>query len=412
MTTVLMNAGPWLPVPPDGYGGIENVIAALVPELRSLGVRVLLATVARSTLAADERLTPFPDGQFQALQRPYNQVSGVAHAHLNAVVRALRDRDDIDLVHDHVEVVGLSVLSAAVLAPTAPPVLHTLHWDLRKHADFYSGLDAGPRVRVNGVSASQLHRAPEALRRHSLGHVHLATPLAVDAHRRPAVQKAGHGVVMGRITPGKGQHLAARVAHECGFDLILAGPVGPYRQPAELAAAGDAAAANPDVRYWEDEVRPLVDGVRVRWIGTVSSQERNMLVASARVSLFPLQWEEPGGTAVVETLALGTPAVGLARGCLPELVEHGRTGWLAKSPDDLAAFVQAAVRIDPRECREQAARRFTPAVMAARYVELYEQAISGTGGSTETDPFDSGSTHAAPHPVTSASAVPTTPEES
>jgi glycosyltransferase involved in cell wall biosynthesis len=351
---------------------------------------VLLATVARSTLPVDERLTSFPDGQFDVLQRPYNQVSGVAHAHLHAVVRTLRERDDIDLVHDHVEVVGLAVLSAAALAPTAPPVLHTLHWDLRKHADFYSGLDAGPRIRVNGVSASQLNRAPEALRRHSLGHVHLATPLAMGADRRPLVEKAGHAVVIGRITPGKGQHLAARLAHECGFDLILAGPVGPYRQPMDLMAAGGAAAANPDVRYWEDDVRPLVDGIRVRWIGTVTGSERNSLVASARVSLFPLLWEEPGGTAVVETLALGTPAVGLSRGCLPELVEHGRTGWLAKSPDDLAALVQAAGRIDPQECREQATRRFTPAVMAARYADLYEQVISGAGGRAPADRSDPG----------------------
>jgi len=208
--------------------------------------------------------------------------------------------------------------------------------------------------------------------------VHLATPLAAGADRRPPAEKAGHAVVIGRITAGKGQHLAARLARECGFDLVLAGPVGPYRQPADLTAAGAAAAANPDVRYWEDEVRPLVDGDRVRWIGTVTGQERNSLVASARAALFPLQWEEPGGTAVVEALALGTPAVGLARGCLPELVEHGRTGWLAKSPDDLAALIHAAGRIDPRECREQAARRFTPAVMAARYADLYEQVISGS----------------------------------
>jgi glycosyltransferase involved in cell wall biosynthesis len=376
--TVLMNAGPWLPVPPDGYGGIENVVAALVPELRRRGIRVLLATVAQSTLPADERLTSFPGGQFEMLQHPYNQVSGVAHAHLHTVVRALRDRHDIDLVHDHVEVVGLAVLAAATLAPAIPPVLHTLHWDLGKHAAFYSGLDAGPRVRVNGVSASQLDRAPEALRRHSAGYVHLATPLAVGADRRRPAEKAGHAVVMGRITPGKGQHLAARLAHQEDFDLVLAGPVGPYRQPADLTAADAAAAANPDVRYWEDEVRPLVDGDRVRWIGTVTGHKRDSLVASARAALFPLQWEEPGGTAIVEALALGTPAVGLARGCLPELVEHGRTGWLAKSPDDLAALIHAAGRIDPRECREQAARRFTPAVMAARYADLYEQVISGS----------------------------------
>lgn len=378
--TVLMNAGPWLRVPPDGYGGIENVVATLVPELRDLGIRVILATVARSTLPADERLTTFPDERFEVLQRPYNQVSGVAHAHMHAVLRELRDRDDIDLVHDHLEVAGLAVLSAAALAPGIPPVLHTLHWDLARHADFYAGLDAGARVRVNGVSASQLRRAPDALRRHSLGHVHLATPLAVGADQRPPAEKGDYAVVMGRVTPGKGQHIAARLAHECGFDLVLAGPVGPYRQPADLAATDGAAGANPDVCYWENEVRPLVDGTRVRWIGTVGSLERNALVASARVSLFPLQWEEPGGTAVVETLALGTPVVGLSRGCLPELVEHGRTGWLATSQDDLAALVGVVGRIDARECCEQAARRFTPAVMAARYEQLYAQLISGASG--------------------------------
>ena len=81
--TVLVNAGPWLPVPPHGYGGIENVIATLVPELRRLGVRVVLATVGTSGLPVDERITVFPDGQFATLQRPYNQVMGLAQAHLH-----------------------------------------------------------------------------------------------------------------------------------------------------------------------------------------------------------------------------------------------------------------------------------------------------------------------------------------
>src|SRR4051812_42540472 len=160
--TVLVNAGPWLPVPPRGYGGIENIVAALVPELRRLGVRVVLASVAESTLAAEEHPSVFETGQFGALQRPYNQVAGNAPAHMHAVVRSLRDRDDIDLVHDHVEAVGLATMAA--LGPDAPPVLHTLHWDLAKHPALYGTFDGGDRVRVNGVSADQLTHAPAALR--------------------------------------------------------------------------------------------------------------------------------------------------------------------------------------------------------------------------------------------------------
>jgi glycosyltransferase involved in cell wall biosynthesis len=377
--TVLMNAGPWLSVPPPGYGGIENVIATLVPELRRLGVRVVLASVGSSTLPVDERLSVFADGQFPALQRPYNQVCGIAQAHLGGVVRALRERDDIDLVHDHVEAVGLATLAA--MGRDAPPVLHTLHWDLGKHPDLYGQLDGGDRVRVNGVSAAQLVRAPQALRAHAVGHVHLATPLAVGADRRPAVEKGEHLVILGRINPGKGQGVGARLAQQAGFPLVLAGPVGPYHRPEELAAAGDQARQNPDVCYWYEQVAPYVDGVTVRWVGTVAGQARDDLVASARASLFPLRWEEPGGTAVVESLALGTPVVATARGCLPELITHGRTGLLTDDEDELADLLVAATLIDPDECRQEAVRRFTPAVMAQRYVELYERVrqLAGAG---------------------------------
>jgi glycosyltransferase involved in cell wall biosynthesis len=364
---VLMNAGPWLPVPPRGYGGIENIIATLVPELRRLGVEIVLATVGDSELPVEERLAVHPTGRFELLQRPYNQVCGVVPAHQHAVTRRL-GRGDIDLVHDHVEAAGLSMLAG--LGPDAPPGLHTLHWDLRKHPELYGTFDGGPRVRVNGVSADQLTHAPEALRAHAVGHVHLATPLADGADRRPLPEKRPYAVVLGRITAGKGQDLAARLAHSAGFDLVLAGPVGPYQQPDDLAAADPQ---NPDVRFWREQVAPHVDGDRVRWVGTVAGVERDTLVASAAVALFPLRWNEPGGTAVVESLALGTPVVGIARGCLPELVEHGRTGLITTDEEELGDLVHAARAIDVRECRAEAARRFTPAVMAAAYVRLYER---------------------------------------
>ncbi|MEV6811569.1 glycosyltransferase [Micromonospora sp. NPDC051296] len=369
--TVLMNAGPWLSVPPSGYGGIENVVATLVPALRRLGVRVVLASVGSSTLPVDERISVFADGQFSALQRPYNQVCGISQAHLAGVVRELHARDDIDLVHDHVEAVGLATLTA--MGPDGPPVLHTLHWDLAKHPELYGSLDGGDRVRVNGVSAAQLARAPKALREHSVGHVHLATPLAIDAHRRPGVVKGAHVLVLGRITPGKGQDLAARLAQRVGFPLVLAGPVGPYHRPEDLAAAGHDARLNPDVRFFHDEVARYVDGDRVRWVGTVAGRDRDDLLAGARATLFPLRWEEPGGTAVVESLALGTPVVAIARGCLPELVEHGRTGLLTGDEEELGDLVLAADLVEPDECRREAAARFTPAVMARRYVALYDQ---------------------------------------
>ncbi|MDM4718867.1 glycosyltransferase [Micromonospora sp. WMMA1363] len=269
------------------------------------------------------------------------------------------------------EAVGLATLTA--LGPDAPPALHTLHWDLAKHPELYGTFDGGDRVRVNGVSAAQLTRAPRALREHSVGHVHLSTPLAVDAHRRPPAVKGDYAVVLGRITPGKGQDLGARVARRVGVPLVLAGPVGPYHRPVDLAAAGAEARRNPDVRFFLDRVAPHVDGDLVRWVGTVAGRERDDLVAGARAALFPLRWAEPGGTAVVESLALGTPVVSTARGCLPELVDHGRTGLLTADEDELADLLLAASLLDETECRREAADRFIPATMARRYLALYER---------------------------------------
>ncbi|GAA3744258.1 glycosyltransferase involved in cell wall biosynthesis [Spinactinospora alkalitolerans] len=386
--TVLVNAGPWLPVPPDGYGGIENVVAALVPELRARGVRVVLATTGSSTLPADEYLSVFPDGQYAHIQSPYNQVMGIAHAHVRAVLERLRRRGDVHLVHDHMEVVGPAVLTAA--GSDIPPVLHTLHWDLGKHPDFYAGFAGNGRVFVNGVSASQLERAPAALRAHSAGHAHLATPLAVDADRRGGPAKRPHFAAVGRITALKGTHIAARTCRRLGLPLVLAGPVNGIDSAEELervlADRGDPRHGAPDVRYYAEQVRPHVDGDLVRWVGTVAGAELEELLATARAALFPVQWAEPGGTAVVEALACGAPAVGFARGCLPELVRHGRTGLLARTEEEFEAALHRTAEIDPADCRKEAAARFTPAVMAERYLELYERVLSGAGGAAVPAP--------------------------
>jgi glycosyltransferase involved in cell wall biosynthesis len=374
--TVLMNAGPWLSVPPPGYGGIENIVATLVPELRRRGVRVVLASVADSSLGVDELLSVYDTGQFSHLQRPFNQVMGIAAAHLHRVVTELRGRDDVLLVHDHQEAFGLTVLNA--LGAAMPPVLHTLHWDLRKHPELYSNVDGAGTTWVNGVSFSQMTTAPPALRALSVGHVHLATPLAVNADLRPAAAKAGHLVVLGRITPYKGQHVAAQLAHRLGRDLVLAGPVGPHHRPSDLT---DADNSNPDVRYWREHVEPLVDGNRVRWVGTVHGDERDTLLATADAALFPIDWEEPGGTAVVESLALGTAVIGYQRGCLPELVEHGRTGLLVTpgDQDELADAITKASTINPQHCRREATRRFTPGRMADQYLKLYDRVLDRSG---------------------------------
>jgi glycosyltransferase involved in cell wall biosynthesis len=362
-----MDAGPWLPVPPAGYGGIENVVAALVPELRARGARVVLVAAPGSALEVDRLVTPLREPAFAEIAAPYNRTVGIAHAHLAGVLRTLAE-EPVDVVHDHVEVVGPSVLAAAGAA--VPPTLHTLHWDLGKHPDLYGAFDGGGRVWCNALSARQLARAPAALRAHVLATV----PLGIDVHAVPfRADKGERALCLARICHLKGQDVAARAALRAGVPLDLAGPVGPARDARELAALGDA--QHPDVAFHRAQVEPLLDGERVRWLGTLEGEEKLRVLGEARALLVPARWEEPGATAVVEALACGTPVVGLRRGALPELVDHGVTGWLADEEDELAALLRRVGELDPAACRAAAEERLTAGRMAERYLDLYEEVV-------------------------------------
>ena len=375
-----MDAGPWLPVPPAGYGGLENVVATLTTELRRRGHTVVLATVGESTLPADGHVSAFERGRFDRLAAPYSEVTGIAHTHELAVVDAIRRHAaagaPFDLVHSHLEVVGPAVLG--VLEPTAPPVLHTLHWDVRRNAAFYAAFDGRDRVFFAGVSDDQIARAPDALRRQTLGTVPLAVPVP-EATPLPNDARDDFVLVLSRICEPKGTDIALRACRAAGLPLVLAGPVGgcPDRTALDAALADPASAVRnyPDVRWFLEHVAPLLDGERARWIGSVAGAAKADLLRRARAVLFPIRWAEPGGTAVCEALAAGTPVVAMALGCLPSLVEDGVTGYLAVDEAGFTEVLDRLDEVDPDTCADEARRRFAPGVMAAGYESLYAEVL-------------------------------------
>jgi glycosyltransferase involved in cell wall biosynthesis len=397
--TVLVNAGPWLSVPPHGYGGLENVVATLVPELRRRGIRIVLATIGESRLAVDEMLTTFPEARFADLTRPYNTVAAVAHAHMALVIERLR-AGDIDLVHDNLEVVGPAMLAA--LPHDLPPALHTLHWDPARAYDFYTVYDGRGRVFVNAVSDAQLSRAPAQLQAQALSSVPLAAPIP-DTPPLPMDAREPYVLVLGRISPLKGQHLAVHACHKAGVPLILAGPVATARTPDELSTglSDGTLSRNTDLTYWLDGVAPYVDGKHVRWIGAVGGDEKQQLLAEARALLMPVQWEEPGATVVAEAFAVGTPVVGTARGCLPSLIDDGVTGRLVSAVDpvetaaQLAAALDEVPKLDPEACRRTAQERLSPARMADNYLRHYHEVLRRTGRQVYESRYEHGPNNSA-----------------
>jgi glycosyltransferase involved in cell wall biosynthesis len=376
--TVLINAGPWLPVPPRGYGGIEHVVACLVPELRRRGYHVVLATVAQSAIEVDEKLWVCREGQFDRLGAPYGQVMGLVHAHMQRVLERIAAAPAIDLVHDHLEVVGPSML--ALLGDAGPPVLQTLHWDLRKHVEFYQHFDGRGRIFFNGVSDQQLDDAPANLRAQALGVV----PLAVKPDDyRFCPTKQPYFLTLGRFAHIKGQDLAARSCKELGLELRMAGPVAavpdPERLLAELADHHSPLWGSADLRYYLQEVRPYEDDERIRWTGSVEGQAKQALIGGARALLAPVRWNEPGATAAIESLACGTPVIAMRRGAFATIVEHGVTGFLADDERQFADYLPRAAEIDPAACRRSVERHFSAAAMGAAYANLYDRLIGLAG---------------------------------
>jgi glycosyltransferase involved in cell wall biosynthesis len=161
----------------------------------------------------------------------------------------------------------------------------------------------------------------------------------------------------GRIHPDKGAAEAIAAAHQAGRRLVMAGIV-------------------QDQDYHADHVVPALDGRRVDYLGPVGGDLRTKTLGSARALLHLINFEEPFGLSVVEALACGTPVIATRRGSMPELIEHGVTGFLVDSVDEAVEAIGRIGEIDRAACRASVAARFTVDRMADRYWELYRSLLA------------------------------------
>src|SRR5919198_750676 len=164
--------------------------------------------------------------------------------------------------------------------------------------------------------------------------------------------------LIGRTRPDKGAHRAIAVAMETGLPLKIAGK---RQDPKEFT-------------YFHELVEPhLVDGIE--YLGEVSHGEKVELLQNARATLFPIEWEEPFGLVMIESMACGTPVIATRRGAVPEVIEQGRSGIIVDDYRIMPLALEEADRIDPMECRRYVEERFAPERMVADYVKAYRRAI-------------------------------------
>jgi len=185
----------------------------------------------------------------------------------------------------------------------------------------------------------------------------------IDVARVPFSATPGEYLAtVGRLVPHKGADRAIAIAERAGLPLVIVGDVTPYLAESEP--------------FYEDHIRPKVDGVRVRHFARLGNDEVLALLAGARAFLFPISWEEPFGLVVAEALAGGTPVIATPRGSLPELVDHGVTGFLGGTDDELAAFVGRVAELDRSACRRAAEERFSADRMVSDYEAFYKKILA------------------------------------
>jgi len=329
-------------VPPRLYGGTERVVSWLADELVQRGHEVTLFASGDSRTHA-RLVSAWP----RALRLDPAQPDPFA-LHTLELAQAFSRADDFDVVHCHVD-----YLAFPYGRLVSTPVVHTLHGrlDLRPLIHVLTELREVPLV-----SISDSQREPLAgLDLNWDATVHHGLPMQ-DV---PAVTTASDGrylVFLGRMSAEKRPDLAIAVAKRAGLPLIMAAKVD-----------------RPDREYFEREIRPQLGHPLIEYIGEVSDAEKWRLLGDALALLFPIDWPEPFGLAMIEALACGTPVVARPCGAVPEIVRDGEVGFLADTVDELVAAVKRVDVIDRARCRRWAEAQFSVGVMADHYESVYRR---------------------------------------
>jgi glycosyltransferase involved in cell wall biosynthesis len=330
----------WFSVPPKGYGGIEWVVALLADGLVDAGHDVTLFASGDSSTKA--KLS-------YVYEHAPSALIGRSLPELHHALACYARQDEFDVVNDH------SGLPAAALGGAlSTPAVHTVHGPLDAEGGVIYDLVAGvaPTVRLISISLNQRKAHPDLP---WLANI----PNALDFSLYPVKPHPGEYLLfLGRLSPDKGCHRAIAVARETGLPLKIAGK---KREPKER-------------EYFDQLVGPhLGDGIE--YLGEVTHGQKVELLQDARATLFPIEWEEPFGLVMIESMACGTPVIATRWGAVPEVIEHGRSGIIVDDYRQMAAALEDADGLDPLECRRYVEERFAPERMVADYVAAYWLAI-------------------------------------
>jgi glycosyltransferase involved in cell wall biosynthesis len=326
--------------PPQLYGGTERVVSYLTEELVRQGHEVTLFasgdSETRATLEAPcERALRLDANCRDPL--PYHFIS---------LYRLARSAGAFDIIHFHTD-----YLHFALFAPHWHKTLTTLHGrlDLPDLPPIFREFAMLPLASISNAQRAPLSWA------NWYGTVYHGLPK--DLYHCDNGD-SGYLAFIGRICPEKRPDWAIEIAHRVGLQLIIAAKVD-----------------RVDQAYYETRIEPLLKHPRIEFIGEIGEKDKGAFLGGALALLFPVDWPEPFGLVMIEAMATGTPVIAFGRGSVPEIIDHGVTGFVVDGVEEAAAAVPLAATLDRAAIRRRFEERFTVERMASDYLALYEAII-------------------------------------
>jgi glycosyltransferase involved in cell wall biosynthesis len=328
-------------VPPKFYGGTERVVAYLTDALVELGHEVTLFATGDSNTKAN--LVPIWP---RALRLDPHVRDPLAPIFMELETVARRGQE-FDLIHAHLDYCGFPLLRRLDVASVT-----TLHGrlDLPELPPLYRLYGDMPVV---SISDSQRLPLPQA---NYVATVHHGVPKDLLAKGTGA---GGYLAFLGRISPEKAPDAAIRIAAAAGMRIKIAAKID-----------------RVDREYHASTVEPLLSQPHVEFIGEIGEHQKGEFLGNAAGLIFPIAWREPFGMVMIEAMACGTPVIAFDNGSVPEVIEHGVTGYIVRDEAGAAAAARLVGSLDRDRIRGEFEARFTAHHMAVKYLALYEALLA------------------------------------
>jgi len=337
----------WLPISRNTHGGIETLVAQLIPALQKMGTHITISASGDSQTTA-RLLSPISRNLVDLMNK--GSAFEYAYYEQRQLQLALEQSPGFDLIHSHI---GPGAYLFSNIPRLHNRVLHTVHCPV--HADLEWFIRQRPNLWFSTVSEFQARK----LRNQGATRCHVVEN-GIDVSEFTFCREGGKGLVfIGRMERVKGPDIAVQAGRSLGYPLILAGPI-------------------MEQEFFDRSIGPFLDE-NIRYIGTVDHPEKNELLGQAGCAVLPFRREEPFGLVVIEAMACGTPVVALANGSMPEIVEPGLTGYLARDEKEIPELIPQALKLDRAAIRHRVRERFDISIVAEKYCLLYSK-IAASGG--------------------------------